>query len=415
MIRQYDHQYSEEEHQYHHQQPSLPNNYYTTNTPIQSVNPNLVPAERIASNNDKWPQHYHLQKQQHRNWENPPTTSSIIGHNNKDRNINSQSQEQQSSDKKSSQNASDKIMTDDNSTIYEKSNVLLIGPTGSGKTLLARTLAQILQVPFSMSDATPFTQAGYVGEDVELVIQRLLQACDYDVKKAEMGIVFIDEIDKISRRSDAMSSSKDVSGEGVQQSLLRMLEGTIVNITDKSGGNGGMPTIGNNNSINGNGNNGGGKGETYSVDTSNILFILSGAFVGLDKIVQRRLSKNSIGFGAVIGSLKETDDKIEVISSNGKKQFVQSLSLIEPADLVNYGLIPEFVGRLPVVASVDHLTVDDLVQVLTEPKNSLLNQYQSLFSLNQVNLRFSKAALRKVAELAVEKKTGARGLRRIMV
>ncbi|KAG2231315.1 hypothetical protein INT48_001251, partial [Thamnidium elegans] len=382
-----------------HHHPALPSEYYTTNSPIQSVGPDLVPAERMPSY-DKW--------SQRRNWENPPSTSSNTAPHSKVIAV--------TGDKKKVQLSQPKV-TDDG-TVYDKSNVMLIGPTGSGKTLLARTLAQVLQVPFSMSDATPFTQAGYVGEDVELVIQRLLQACDYDVKKAETGIVFIDEIDKISRRSDSMSASRDVSGEGVQQSLLRMLEGTIINVTDKSGGNSqqnnrrnGMPgsSVGNGQA----GGNTGGKGETYAVDTSNILFILSGAFVGLDRTIQDRMAKGSIGFNALIRSLE--DDKIELPSNNGiKKEVCNPLSLTEPADLVKYGLIPEFVGRLPVISSVNNLSADDLVRVLTEPKNSLLKQYQGLFQLSQVDLRFSKAALRKIAELALEKKTGARGLRRIM-
>ncbi|KAI9007541.1 P-loop containing nucleoside triphosphate hydrolase protein [Phycomyces nitens] len=281
---------------------------------------------------------------------------------------------------------------EEQSIVYDKSNVLLIGPTGSGKTLLARTLAQILKVPFSMSDATPFTQAGYVGEDVELVIQRLLQSCDFDVKKAEGGIVFIDEIDKIARRSDTMSS-RDVSGEGVQQSLLRMLEGTTIQITDKSGAGKKGPSMGPPN----------GKGEVYSIDTSNILFILSGAFVGLEKTIMDRVAKGSIGFDALLKATEQDN-----------KASSHPLSRVEPSDLVSYGLIPEFIGRLPVLASVNDLSVDDLVRVLKEPKNSLLNQYKGLFQLNQVDLKFSNKALRGVAELALEKKTGARGLRRIM-
>ncbi|KAI9278403.1 P-loop containing nucleoside triphosphate hydrolase protein [Phascolomyces articulosus] len=311
--------------------------------------------------------------------------------------------------------------TDDGTTVFEKSNVLLIGPTGSGKTLLAKTLAQILQVPFSMSDATPFTQAGYVGEDVELVIQRLLQACDHDIKKAETGIVFIDEIDKISRRSDSFSSSRDVSGEGVQQSLLRMLEGTVVNVTDKSaissgsgpskrGGPGGGPNGGSSGLTTGgsfSGNTPQSKPEVYAVDTSNILFILSGAFIGLDKTVMDRIAKGSIGFDATLRAGSDDD-------SDNKQNTIKPLEHVEPADLVKYGLIPEFIGRVPVVASLNNLSVEDLVRILEEPKNSLVKQYQGLFEINNINLQFSNGALRKVAEEALEKKTGARGLRRIM-
>ncbi|KAI9474813.1 P-loop containing nucleoside triphosphate hydrolase protein [Zychaea mexicana] len=309
----------------------------------------------------------------------------------------------------------------DDGTVFEKSNVLLIGPTGSGKTLLAKTLAQILQVPFSMSDATPFTQAGYVGEDVELVIQRLLQACDHDIKKAETGIVFIDEIDKISRRSDTFSSSRDVSGEGVQQSLLRMLEGTIVNVTDKSaigsgsgpgkrGGGSGGPAGGSSGLTTGGSFSGSApqnKPEVYAVDTSNILFILSGAFIGLDKTVMDRIAKGSIGFDATLRSASD-DDK------DNNKPNTSHCILVYP-DLVKYGLIPEFIGRVPVVASLNNLSVDDLVRILEEPKNSLVKQYQGLFELNKITLQFSKGALRRIAEEALEKKTGARGLRRIMV
>ncbi|ORX54533.1 ClpX, ATPase regulatory subunit [Hesseltinella vesiculosa] len=373
------------EDRYHveHHHSTLPQDYYTS-TPIQSVTPDLVPAERLSS---------YGKLSQRRAWINPPSQESLH------RSIDGLSSQGENKDTAAESDVA--------APVYDKSNVLIIGPTGSGKTLLAKTLANILNVPFSSNDATPLTMAGYVGEDVESVIHRLLQSCDYDVKLAETGIVFIDEIDKIARRSDAMMNSKDVSGEGVQQALLRMLEGTTVTVVDKTGAsqhgrrNGLQGTLGNPTS----------KGETFQVDTSNILFILSGAFTGLERTVKDRLAKGSIGFESTLAS---TSSDLIKVQDGDESREAAPMELVEPIDLVKYGFIPEFVGRIPVVASVSHLSVDDLTRILSEPKNSLVKQYKGLFGLSSVQLHFSKSALKRIAQLALEKKTGARGLRRIM-
>ena len=268
-----------------------------------------------------------------------------------------------------------------NDVELQKSNIIMIGPTGSGKTLLAQTLAKILNVPFAIADATALTEAGYVGEDVENILLKLITAADYDLEKAQRGIIYVDEIDKLARKTDNPSITRDVSGEGVQQALLKILEGTVANVPPQGGRK--HP-----------------QQEFIQFDTTNVLFICGGMFDGLDKIIQRRIGEKTIGFNSTIVSSKEMDPHI--------------LDHIQSEDLLRYGLIPEFIGRLPVIATLDALSIDALIRIITEPKNAIVKQYRKLFEMDGVELEITEGAIRRVAEKAQEKKTGARGLRSIL-
>jgi ATP-dependent Clp protease ATP-binding subunit ClpX len=272
--------------------------------------------------------------------------------------------------------------TDEDDVELQKSNILLLGPTGCGKTLLAQTLARILNVPFAIADATALTEAGYVGEDVENILLKLIQAADFDIKKAETGIIYIDEVDKIARKADNPSITRDVSGEGVQQALLKILEGTVASVPPQGGRK--HPHQ-----------------EFLSIDTTNILFICGGAFAGLDKIIARRIGKNAVGFGAEVRSKHSTESS-------------ELLTQVMPEDLLNFGLIPEFIGRLPVISAVHQLRKEDLVQILTEPKNALSKQYQRFFGYDNIELVFTEDALWEISDKALARETGARGLRSII-